>query len=699
MTMRPLDTVLQHVHRLAAARPAEAADEQLLRRFVRDRDEAAFAALVQRHGPMVLGVCRRVLRHAQDAEDACQAAFLVLARKAVSIRKGTSLASWLHGVAYRIARKLQTAGARRAARQVTLAEEPVAGAADDCTWRDLRRVLDEELERLPASYAAPLVLCYLEGKTQDEAARALGWPLPTVRGRLERGRRCLRERLSRRGLTLSAALCGTALAEEAGAALPPALTTTTARAGLALAFGQPLPAATVSPRVLALAQGALNVMLLAKCKVAAAVCAAFTLIAVATVTLTPGAPAALPGQGVVPGAARPGAAQDKKGVHDVKSQVPPAQDAKDIWTLDFRFKDPRAINGQLPDGGKITAWYLTFQVLNNTAAPRTAILDFELHIDGQPAAQDVVLPTVVEAIARVEDPNRLLGLKNTITLADDPIAPNKKDGLPAGPWAVATWDLSKLDCQRFSIFVGGLSNGWVGVEEQGGKRLLVRRKTLQLNFKRVGDKYEFVAPPEWIYRGTKLLSVDGTKDADARPEETKRLLAEIAKSKKSIADLEQQRKDWFDERARLAAMLQKLGADMAEKQLALAQKIAAGDADNVVRLIDLQLLHERLKALEQRLTPPKAKEQPPEQPPAKVQGKVLAVDKAAGLVQINVGTDSGLKTGQHLEVYRLQPEPKYLGRLLIVEAQPGRAIGRPAGMAKDEIRPGDEVASSLSGGG
>src|SRR5262249_30017333 len=150
-----------------------AGDDELLGRFAEARDEAAFTALLERHGSMVLGVCRRVLGHPQDAEDACQATFLVLARKAASIRKRTSLASWLHGVAFRIARKLR--GKRALPASAALPEVAVAGGAEaELSWREVRAVLDEELERLPERYRAPLLLCCLEGLTRDEAASRLG---------------------------------------------------------------------------------------------------------------------------------------------------------------------------------------------------------------------------------------------------------------------------------------------------------------------------------------------------------------------------------------------------------------------------------------------------------------------------------------------------------------------------------------------
>jgi RNA polymerase sigma factor (sigma-70 family) len=248
-------------------------DRELLERFVSGRDEAAFAALVHRHGPMVLTVCRRVLHQAQDAEDACQATFLVLVRRANSILRREALGSWLHGVAYRIAGKLRAQAARRGA---PLPPEPAARPADPLaalTGRELQGALDAELQRLPDQYRQPLVLCYLEGKTRDEAAAQLNWTLGALKGRLERGRQLLRARLTRRGLTLSSALCIAVLAESAApAAVPATLFLAIVKTGTLLASGKPA-AGVPSASVTALTEGALRAAQPLRVKLAAAVLA------------------------------------------------------------------------------------------------------------------------------------------------------------------------------------------------------------------------------------------------------------------------------------------------------------------------------------------------------------------------------------------------------------------------------------------
>lgn len=188
-------------------------DRELLELFVQRREEAAFAALVRRHGPMVLSVCRRVLRHNQDAEDAFQATFLVLVEKARRLQRPESLANWLYGVAYRTALHARQRGARRSAREREAALMSAPRGDPEVDSQELRRILDEELNRLPEKYRAPLVLCYLEGKTNEEAARVLGWPSGSMSHRLARGRELLRERLQSRFAGLSIATPALWLAE------------------------------------------------------------------------------------------------------------------------------------------------------------------------------------------------------------------------------------------------------------------------------------------------------------------------------------------------------------------------------------------------------------------------------------------------------------------------------------------------------
>ena len=198
-------------------------DGQLLERFVargQDGGQVAFEEVVRRHGSMVLGVCQRALGDAHAAEDAFQATFLVLALKARSVRKQDSLGPWLHGVAARVARRAVYLSRRR--KETTLPTDDLAGTSRiDHESVELRSILDEELDRLPEKYRRPMVLCYLEGQTQDEAARVLGWTKGTVSGRLARAKELLRSRLTRRGLASTAAVLGAYLAPEAVSAAVP----------------------------------------------------------------------------------------------------------------------------------------------------------------------------------------------------------------------------------------------------------------------------------------------------------------------------------------------------------------------------------------------------------------------------------------------------------------------------------------------
>src|SRR5947209_11869763 len=190
-----------------------APDAHLLAAVGRDAD--AFAEIVRRHGPRVYGVCRRGLSNAADADDAFQATFLVLIRRAAAIRRAASLASWLHGVARRVVARARRTAARRPT--VALDHEPTVTDDAVAERRDLHAALDEELARLPEKYRAPLLLCYFDGQTNEAAARALGWPTGTVCGRLARARDLLRTRLERRGVTLTVG----GLAPSVPAALPP----------------------------------------------------------------------------------------------------------------------------------------------------------------------------------------------------------------------------------------------------------------------------------------------------------------------------------------------------------------------------------------------------------------------------------------------------------------------------------------------
>jgi RNA polymerase sigma factor (sigma-70 family) len=272
MSSESVGPLLRYIRQMATGRKdSDLPDHQLLERFATFRDESAFAALLRRHGPMVLSVCQSVLHNLHDAENAFQAAFLVLAQKAGSIQRRDSVSSWLYRVAYHLAVKAQASAARRKDLEKRAAVMPSADPLLDLNLRELRGVLFEELDRLPENYRAPLVLCYLEEKTQEEAARLLGWSKGAVIGRLQRGRELLRKRLRQRGLTLSASLAASALAlGSASAAVPASLSASTLQAALQLAAGRGTAAGLVLAQVAALVEGASTMMFVNKAKIVTA---------------------------------------------------------------------------------------------------------------------------------------------------------------------------------------------------------------------------------------------------------------------------------------------------------------------------------------------------------------------------------------------------------------------------------------------
>jgi RNA polymerase sigma factor (sigma-70 family) len=274
MPNAPLKNVLD---RLRDSARAPETDGQLLGRYVSSRDEMAFELLVRRHGPMVLGVCRRLLPNPEDAEDAFQATFLVLARKAGSVRPQERVGPWLHGVAYLAARKARAAATRRRAREKQVRVLPQPATIADGLWDDLAPLLDQEVGRLPEKYRLPVVLCDLEGKTRAEAARLLSWPEGTVAGRLVRARALLAKRLTRLGLPVSAGVLTVVLSQNALACVSLTLVERAAKR-------------TASGTVAALAEGVLKAMLLTQWKLAAGFVLALAVVAGAGVLAGRGSP-------------------------------------------------------------------------------------------------------------------------------------------------------------------------------------------------------------------------------------------------------------------------------------------------------------------------------------------------------------------------------------------------------------------------
>lgn len=286
MSKGQLDGVVAYIRRLMGAPRGDHTDGELLDRFATRHDQDAFAALVSRHGPMVLGVCRRVLHDNHDAEDAFQATFLILVRKAASLNQNRPLGNWLYTVALNTACKARESAERRRRHE---AAAGISGekfpASDEVVRAELRAVIDEELERLPTKYRQPLVLCYLQGKTNEAAAQELGWTKGTVSGRLARARDLLRGRLTRRGIAITGA-AGVSLIEPAvaRAVVSGGLLTATIQAAASYATGT--EPGNISAKVALLVQGVLHAMFMTKIKIAATALLAMAAVGVGAGSVT-----------------------------------------------------------------------------------------------------------------------------------------------------------------------------------------------------------------------------------------------------------------------------------------------------------------------------------------------------------------------------------------------------------------------------
>jgi RNA polymerase sigma factor (sigma-70 family) len=271
MAKGQMSEVVQHLRRAVLWQDGTGlTDGQLLEDYISRREVAALAALLRRHGPMVWGVCRRVLCNHHDAEDAFQATFLVLVRKATSIRPREMVANWLYGVAHQTALKARATTAKRRARERQVMEMPEPAVTEPALWDDLQPLLDQELTRLPDKYRVAIVLCDLEGKTRKEAARQLGVPEGTLAARVARGRGMLAKRLARHGLAVSGGALGAVLSQNvASAGVPTSLVSSTVKTVTLFAAGQ-AAAGLFSAPVAALTEGVIRTMFLSKHKIAVA---------------------------------------------------------------------------------------------------------------------------------------------------------------------------------------------------------------------------------------------------------------------------------------------------------------------------------------------------------------------------------------------------------------------------------------------
>ncbi len=277
---------IEHLRRAVLLHDGAAmTDGELLGCFIEHREEAAFAAIVRRHGPLVRGVCRRLLDH-HDAEDAFQATFLVLLRKAASIVPREMVANWLYGVARQAALQTRRVTARRRARETKVVHMPEPAVVERDLGSDLGPLLDQELGRLPDKYRAVIVLCDLVGKTRQEVARQLGLPQGTVGIRLARARAMLARRLTQRGVALSGGAVAAMLSQKVSAGVPAAVVSSTLKAATLVAAGKAAAAGAISVQVAALTEGVLKAMLLSKLKAVVAVVLVLGLVATGATILT-----------------------------------------------------------------------------------------------------------------------------------------------------------------------------------------------------------------------------------------------------------------------------------------------------------------------------------------------------------------------------------------------------------------------------
>jgi RNA polymerase sigma factor (sigma-70 family) len=341
VTYQPTALLLSHIRRLADDAPPP--DDDCLERFIARGDAAAFETLVRRHGPAVFRVCRAVLGDVHAAEDAFQATFLTLARRAATLRKRRSLASWLYKVAHRIAVRARRCEASQARLACTALPRPAVDPADEVSWREVRAIFFEEIAALPERYRAPLLLCCLEGKTRDEAAEQLGCVTGALKIRLERGRKLLRDRLARRGLGLSAGLLATQLtAAGAEAAVPTLLSDAAVRAGVGVRAGGKI-ADLVSARVAELSEQAVRAFAFDSLKSvlpAALICGALVAGGV-SLLLRDGAAEALPDMPAVAersadGATIANAAESPPARTDVQGDPLPAEAVSRLGSLRLR---------------------------------------------------------------------------------------------------------------------------------------------------------------------------------------------------------------------------------------------------------------------------------------------------------------------------------------------------------------------------
>jgi RNA polymerase sigma factor (sigma-70 family) len=402
MATGQVNRILHSLRRLAEGRGlAGQTDGQLLDGFISRRDESAFEELLRRHGPMVLGVCRRVLGHVHDAEDAFQATFMVLVRKARSVVPRDLVGHWLYGVAYRVALQAQAKGSRRRAREKQVSNMPHPTTPAPEPAGELGALLDLELSRLPEKYRVPVVLCDLEGRPRRAAARQMGVPEGTLSSRLAAARKLLARRLARHGLAVSGPALAAALAGGATqAGVPPALALSTAKAAAAGAAADAVALGLLSARAAALTEGVIKMMLISKLKAIGAVLVALGMLSSGAGLMTLTADEPRPGTPV---------AQAKKVNVAQPAVTPNLAPPADRFVLLADFDDEEAQGGKLLriDGGDATGDHLA---LLHSGALRKFVNCRVCHAEhpgppADPKAKAKQADRVIELLWQALDPN------------------------------------------------------------------------------------------------------------------------------------------------------------------------------------------------------------------------------------------------------------------------------------------------------
>jgi RNA polymerase sigma factor (sigma-70 family) len=443
MIETPLTMILRQVRSFAAGREQSGrSDGELLRVFLDSGHESAFEEIVRRHGAMVLGVCRRSLGSLPDAEDAFQATFLLLLRRASSVRKANSLASWLHGVARRVAADARRATTRRQIHERQALPGHAPDPADRAALREVCLVLEEEISRLPATCREPFVLCCLEQLSCAEVAARLNLNEPAVRNRLSRARKMLRLRLTRRGVSLSAAFAAAALV--AGGAVPTSLRGSTMTAAAHLAAGGRFASSPVPAAVVALVEGGSRAMSPALVKLVAAAALALGAAVLAVAALQGGKPPDAPKDPPLPVAARPVERQEEKPAVDLHGDPLPPHAVARLGTLRFRGTNLVLQAAAVPGGKQLLGMGFSSTVVLWDATNGKEIRRFE-----GPTRRTV----------RIEAG---IGL-HFVSFGSFAVSPDGKT------LAVATIDDSGLDCPMllFDLATGRKLAEWPGHPSQG----------------------------------------------------------------------------------------------------------------------------------------------------------------------------------------------------------------------------------------